>query len=210
MTCLTATSSATGSIFGCCLGFISKQLFCYQFLQPIQQRLNEVITKIATARIGGFAANIIGPQLSIVFSVPVTLFLSDMVYCAIKEAVETIIALFTRQFILQPKSFEQEETLFSKVCCVVKKVVTVATFYLTRAYFCHYGMPLVKTGTELLLRQLIAAPAFIPVHIVGFTATAIAIIAAPSLTFFFSDIVGFAAQEAASFLVDRTVELVTF
>jgi len=196
-----------GSCIGSIVGFVSKQLFCYNFLSPIKDRLNELITEVATSRIGAFAGRIVGHELAMIFSIPVTQFLSDFMFGAVKATIETIIILAGR-YILQIKEVEKTETLAAKICNVVKKVVSVITFYLSRSYFCHYGMPYVKLGAELLLRHIVVLPSFIPAIGIGYTAAAIAMIAAPLITFFLCDIVGFAAAEASTFLLDRVFSLI--
>ena len=193
-----------GSCLGSVTGFVSKQLFCYYFLEPIKDRLSELITEIASSRIGDFAGRIVGHELAMVFSVPVTIYFSDLVYCAVKVTVEAIVDIVRRIFFPSAEP-ELVETCLCKVMFVVKKIVSFVTFFMARAYFCHYGMPLVKTVTELALRNIIVLPACMPAVSVGYVAAAIAIIAAPQITFFLSDSVGFAAAEASSFLIDQTV-----
>ncbi len=186
----------------CCsipTAFIAKQAFCMYGLEPITQQLDAAITKVATTRFGQFAGKIVGHELAMVFSIPATQFFSDLVYTAVKETVEAI-ATLVRQFFFPETHAPQEISMKSMLCAVIKKVVSVTTFFLSRAYFCHYGMPVIKTGVELALRHIIAFP---PLAAGGCIAALMALAIAPTATFFLGDLVGSTAAEITNFLLDK-------
>lgn len=187
-TCAVAAGSITG--------FIAKQYFTYHFLTPIKDQLAELISDVARSRIGIFAARIISHELAMVFSIPVTLILSDLVYSVIKEIVVTVVHV-AGNFFAKTSSFIQTSLLY-KVYVVVKKVVSVASYYLSRAYFCHYSMPFIKAGVELVLRSAILLPPFQ----IGIIATTLAITITPPLAFMIGDLVGIATSEMSCWTLD--------
>jgi len=203
-----------GFSVGSVTGFVAKQVFAYHFLSPIKDRLQEAITHVAISRIGDFAAGIIGRELAMTLSIPVTQFFSDLVYGAVKTTIESIIALVSRWL------FPQRDILISKgfsdvaagIFSVVKKIVSCASFFFSRAYFCHYGMPLIREVAQLILQHCITAPIFFPAigasMLVPAISALVAISITPPITFFLGDLVGSACSELSSFFLDRAVDLI--
>lgn len=203
-------SAVFGSALGSVTGFVSKQAFSYHFLPSIKDRLRDFITQIALDRLGGFAASIIGRELAMVLSIPVTQFIADLVYGAVKTTVEAIVALASRLL------FPQKDVLIAKglpnfvsnIVAVMKKVVSFATFFFSRAYFCHFGMPFIHDASVFLLQRCITVPAFLPFvpsFVVPSIAGLVALSIAPPVTFFLGDLVGTACAEISTFLIDSLI-----
>lgn len=194
---ITTCAAAAGSI----TGFVAKQYFTYHFLTPIKDHLAELISDVARSRIGNFAARIVGHELAMVFSIPVTLVLSDLVYSVIKEIIVTVIHV-AGNFFTKTSSFIESSLLY-KVYVVVKKVASIASYYLSRAYFCHYSMPFIKAGVELALRSVVLIPPFQ----VGIIATTLAITITPPLAFMLGDLIGIATSEISCWTLDSLYSL---
>jgi hypothetical protein len=186
MTFLPVTSALTANT----CGFIAKQTFCYNGIEFVRNELHKLITTLTADSFGAFTASLIGAQASIMFSVPVTCLLSDMIFSAVKESVQAVIRLSTSFFQTPPKT---KTPLFREF---TTKVVSYVAYFFSKTYFCNYCMPLVKTGLEASIRcfiKLSCSPLPAPFFISTF-----AYLAAPAATFLAGDLVGILSAEVAN------------
>ena len=198
MNALILTSSAVGNLGG----FVAKQFVTYHSIDTVREQLQALISKVASNHFGGFIGTFIGDQTGVLFSVPITCLLADLVGSAVKETVQTVICVAgALLFGLQP--IESKSRPFFKEICL--KIIRFATYLFSKSYFCNYGMPFVKQGVEFCLRHVVTISiAAIPVAFTtSIAVSTLAIIITPPLTFLLGDLIGYLAGELTYELCGR-------
>jgi hypothetical protein len=196
--CIPAVSATLEGISG----FVAKNVFCFYGLAPIRSELEKVVAKIASRHFGSFAGGIIGQQLGVLLSLPVTLVFAECVSCFVKETIRSVINVTSGFFFYaQPKNVAP---LWRDIAV---RVASYAIGFFSKAYFCNYAMPLVQTSLQYALTM--GAPLLQLPLPCSLLMGAIATIATPSITFILSDFVAWAVEETSYQIMDMACQLFT-
>lgn len=181
---LSIIQASAESIFG----LIVKNSFCYVALDKVRSQLQDVITAIALPRLGTFVAPIVGNQVGLMISVPVTLAIGEALSFTLKEMIYSIYDLALR--FLCPSKRVSSSSFFLTVALQISSF-TVGFF--AKIYFCNYGMTAVSNALKIMM--IYGAPVcHLPLPM-GLAMPVFVTLATPTVTFIVGDIVSSIVQQ---------------
>lgn len=139
---------ATAFVVGYATGFVAKSRFCLRAIHQVQHSLEIVITYIATQRMGSFAGGIMGKQLSLVFTFPVTNVIGDIVGSIVAQVTEKVVLYALRYLLGKPKKEVKKNYL-------VPWLLSQTVGFCTRNYFSIASVERV----EIMLTFIFTKPA---------------------------------------------------
>jgi hypothetical protein len=198
--CISAVAQAS---FEGVAAFTVKNVFYYYGFAPIRAELEKLISTIASRQFGALVGGFVGQQMSVVLAMPVTVVFAEALGWFTRETLRTMHSLCTQVFCptLQPKGpppFWLD---------VVLRMVSCATGFFSKAYFCSYAMPLVQRTIQHAI-TLLPVYTNTPGYVVLVMAPLV-IVATPAVTFMLGDILSWVVEEASYQVMNITCELLT-
>jgi hypothetical protein len=144
-------TSTVPQIVGYSVGFVSKSTFCLRALEPVRNTLEVAITYFAVQRFGAIAGPIMGQQLALVFTFPVTNVLGDIVGTVVGIVVEKVIVYVMERFFKKPPATKPQKNY--RVPLVLSYVVG----FCSRNYFSIKAVPYTETGLTFIFTRAAVA-----------------------------------------------------
>lgn len=188
-------ANCSSFIIGNALGFVAKQSFCVNSLEPVRLELEKTISRIASTTLGNFVGNLVGKQLSYLTAIPMTVFLGNLIWSFIAETTQTAVSLVESAFSTTVKLIKPPFWLYGAV-----RIASFAVGYLANTFFCFNAMPIVKSVSEHIIRELLP---FSIGPLVSVAATCVT----PTITFALGDLVGMVAKQITVFTGDTILDM---